>query len=76
MLSKDTNKPLRPHRPASSMYKANAHIQYSVSRMNGHHIHKRGALVDRGANGGMAGDDLRVINTTDSRVDVCGIDSH
>lgn len=76
MLSEDTNKPLRPHRPASSKYKANAHIQYSVSRMNGQHIHKRGALVDRGANGGMAGDDLRVINTTDSRVDVCGIDNH
>ena len=35
MLSEDTNKPLRPHRPASSKYKSNAHIQYSVSRMNG-----------------------------------------
>ena len=42
-------------------YTANAHIQYRAS--SHHHIHS-GALVDRGANSGIAGDDVRVINRT------------
>eukprot|EP00934_Nitzschia_sp_Nitz4_P004676 Nitzschia sp. Nitz4//scaffold468_size5769//118//5631//NITZ4_009203-RA/size5769-snap-gene-0.0-mRNA-1//-1//CDS//3329552515//4666//frame0 len=34
------------------------------------------SLVDRGANGGIAGDDVRIIFKTDRRVDVSGLDSH
>ena len=37
---------------------------------------KTGALVDRGANGGLAGDDVRIITKTDRTVDVSGIDDH
>ena len=39
--------------------------------VNGH-----GALVDRGANGGLAGKEVRVIATTDRCVDISGIDMH
>jgi hypothetical protein len=34
------------------------------------------SLVDRGANGGIAGNDVRVLVTTDRAVDVQGIDNH
>ena len=34
------------------------------------------ALVDRGANGGIAGNDTRVIEKTDVYIDLCGIDEH
>ena len=37
---------------------------------------KRGALVDRGANGGLAGADVRVLHVADRQVDVQGIDNH
>jgi hypothetical protein len=37
---------------------------------------RTGALVDRGANGGIAGDDVRIINRTGQQVNVQGIDNH
>jgi hypothetical protein len=37
---------------------------------------RRGALVDRGANGGIAGDDVRIIHESGRQVDVQGIDNH
>ena len=37
---------------------------------------KRGALVDRGANGGLAGSDVRALQVTDWQVDIQGIDNH
>ena len=49
-------------------------ISYKVAS---HHARKRdGALVDRGANGGIAGEDVRVIAKTGRQVDVQGIDNH
>jgi hypothetical protein len=36
----------------------------------------QGALVDRGANGGIAGDDVRIIHESGRQVDVQGIDNH
>ena len=36
----------------------------------------RGSLVDRGANGGLAGADIRVISKSDKCVDITGIDNH
>jgi hypothetical protein len=39
-------------------------------------VKRRGALVDRGANGGIAGDDTRVIHKHLRKVDVTGIDNH
>ena len=46
---------------------------YSVSQ---HASGKNGSLVDRGANGGIAGDDVRIIDRTHRSVDVRGIDNH
>ena len=37
---------------------------------------KRGALIDRGANGGLAGSDVRAIHIAGREVDVQGIDNH
>jgi len=65
-------KSLRPQRPTK--YKSNSHIRYVASGQT--KTHSRGVLVDRGANGGMAGKELRIITRTDRRVDVSGIDNH
>ena len=54
-------------------YYANQHILYSASS---HRQGRTGALIDRGANGGIAGEDVRVINRTGRQVDVQGIDNH
>ena len=52
----------------------NATILYSVSASN--HKQVSSALVDRGANGGIAGDDVRIIEKTLRHVDIQGIDNH
>ena len=54
-------------------FKASLH-QYKVSTHD--HTSPLGALVDRGENGGIAGNDIRVITKTDRMVDVSGIDNH
>lgn len=41
-----------------------------------HRSSKSGSLVDRGANGGIAGNDVRIINRTNKSVNVRGIDDH
>jgi len=49
-------------------------ITYNVTA----HEHRRegSALIDRGANGGMAGADVKLIETTERKADVNGIDNH
>ena len=37
---------------------------------------KHGALVDRGANGGLAGSDVRVLSTSSRKCTVTGIDNY
>jgi hypothetical protein len=54
-------------------YEANQHIQYWASS---HRQVRTSALVDRGANGGIAGDDVWIINRTGPQVDVQGIDNY
>jgi hypothetical protein len=54
-------------------YAVNQHIQYWASS---HRQVRTGALVDRGANGGIAGDGVWIINRTGRQVDVQGIDNH
>jgi hypothetical protein len=52
-----------------------AHIEYKVS----YHQASSGqsfSLMDRGANGGVAGTDVRVIFKTGRTVDIIGIDNH
>ena len=67
--------------------KKNPHIEdkftYSVNNTNVTYTVKEsqqqkcGALIDRGANGGIAGSDTRILNTHPTRkVDIQGIDNH
>ena len=54
------------------------HVTYSVSAYAANSSSTFGSLVDRGANGGLAGSDVRVVERSESprRVDVSGIDNH
>jgi len=58
--------------------KTNNHrIQYRFSEAAGiNHREGISALVDRGANGGLAGEDVRVLEHTLSQADISGIDNH
>ena len=51
----------------------NAHITYHVAQAN---QAKHGSLVDRGANGDLAGSDVRVLSTSSRKCTVAGIDNH
>ena len=58
-----------------------AHGHYSAKLASTYHISKHSAssylsLVDRGANGGLAGADLHVLERTGRRVSITGIDDH
>ena len=61
------NLKLMPHR------QMNAHIIYHVAQVK---QAKLGSLVDRGANGGLAGSDVRVLSTSPRKCTVTGIDNH
>ena len=64
------------HEEAHTTYDINqTDVVYAVSRRQTSTV-KRGALVDRGANGGLAGSDVRALYKTDRQVDVQGIDNH
>ena len=53
---------------------ANIHVTYSLSITN--RIHKN-SLIDRCANGGVTGDDVRIISChPNKKVDVIGVDNH
>ena len=51
----------------------NAHITYHVAQAN---QAKHGSLVERGANGGLASSDVRVLSTSQRKCTVTGIDNH
>ena len=51
----------------------NAHITYHGAQGN---QARHGSLVDRGANGGLAGSDVRVLSTSPRKCTVTGIDNH
>ena len=48
------------------------HQRYVFARVNQSHHD----LIDRGANGGLAGADMRVIHTTPRKINIVGIDDH
>ena len=50
-------------------------ITYSVSKRSVTNS-RNGTLIDRGANGGLAGSNVRVLHKTGRQVDVQGIDNH
>ena len=51
----------------------NAHITYHVAQAQ---QSKHGSLVDRGANGGLAGSDVRILSTSSTKCAGTGIDNH
>ena len=51
----------------------NTHITYHVAQAN---QAEHGSLVDRGANGGLAGSDVRVLSTSSRKCTVADIDNH
>ena len=51
----------------------NHHYTYHVAQAS---QGKRGSLVDRGANGGLAGSDVRILSRSSRKCTVTGIDSH
>ena len=57
------------------------HGQYSANMASTYHISKNsassyGSLKDKGANGGLAGPDVHVLERTGRKVSVTGIDDH
>ena len=50
-----------------------AHITYHVAQAN---QAKHGSFVDRGVNGGLAGSDVTVLNTSSRKCTITGIDNH
>ena len=53
--------------------------QINMANTQYYHLHSRinkGALVDRGTNGRICGDDVRIITKSDRMVDIQGIDNH
>ena len=48
------------------------HQRYVFARVNQSNHH----LIGRGANGGLAGADMRVIHTTPRKINIVGIDDH
>ena len=55
-----------------SSRKLHTHQRYVFTRVNQSNHH----LIDRGANGGLAGADMRVIHTTPRQINIVGIDDH
>jgi len=50
-----------------------ATITYSIAAFS---TIRKGALVDHGANGGIAGEDVHIIAKTGRQVEIQGIDNH
>jgi hypothetical protein len=59
----------------STRYVNSTHIEYFVSKHEALLAHSM-SLIDCGANGGVTGDDVRVIFRTNWTVDIKGIDNH
>jgi hypothetical protein len=61
--------------PTGPLLSSHTHdIAYTITKLENRS--KRGALVDRGANGGIIGNDAKVLYTHQRTVDVTGIDNH
>jgi hypothetical protein len=60
---------------ASTRHVNSTRLEYYVSKHEATIAHSM-SLIDRGANGGVAGDDVRIIFRTNRTVDIKGIDNH
>jgi len=72
LSNKNSRKPTKPNLQIETSIHE---LTYHVSNHYGF-INDTNSLDDRGANGGLAGSNMRVIVTTDRRVDISGIDNH
>jgi hypothetical protein len=72
VMSKSSNRHNSP-RKSKSMLTANVHFMYRVSS---HQSKTTQYLVEHGSNGGVAGEDVRVIHKYHRTVDIQGIDNH
>ena len=61
---------------ASDITKRSRQIQVCKRYLFQHANHTNNQLVDRGANGGLAGSDMRVIYKTHCKINISGIDNH
>jgi hypothetical protein len=59
------------HPPVTRNVKTHVMYRFAQSNTSSHM-----QLVDRGANGGLAGADMKVLNKTGRKVNICGIDNH
>jgi hypothetical protein len=78
MLGNQNKSKDKPNKKVSGFMTERTHVpndnlKYRVAASN---TSERGALIDRGANGGIAGSDTRIITESEQRVDLSGIDSH
>ena len=65
--------PTQDTTPQSSINSAHIHLFYHVAQAK---QAQHGSLVDRGANGGLAGSDVRVLSTSSRKYTVTGMDQH
>lgn len=61
------------HHPTAGEYYINMTKTYHITAAS---ASKYGSLIDRGANGGLAGSDVHVLSTSGCKVSVTGIDNH
>jgi hypothetical protein len=82
VLSSTINKPKSTIPSSTNDLNINGKVYRQINMANtvyvasDHRTVRRGALVDRGANGGIAGDDVCIISDSGCQVDVQGIDNH
>ena len=58
--------------PQETLRKINTHKRYVFARANQSTNH----LVDRGANGGLVGADMKILQKRDRKIYIVGIDDH
>ena len=65
--------PIPNDTPQQSINSVHIHLLYHVAKAE---QDQRGSLVDRGANGGLAGSDVRILSKSSRKCAVTGIDQH
>ena len=65
--------PTSDTRPQQSINSVHIHLFYHVAQTKQDQL---GSLVDRGANGGLAGSEVRVLSKSSRKCTVTGIDQH
>ena len=72
----DVNRLLSANKNKTSTSKSRSAYMAVTYIASSHTRHRHGSLVDRGANGGIAGNDMTIIEDTGRTVNISGIDDH